>query len=419
MRRATGLTVSILLLAACAGQSPPPRTPLPDVGLVVPEPQTCAFQIGDGRGVSIDDIIPSSGADGVLVVGDLLVGFDGKSIANADELRDALGGHEVGDQISVDVIREGEQVSAEILLGSNPDAPERPLLGVLIVTDFEQVDPMDVGTSTQVGNLARTIGIGDSIYVLDPATGNWLALGVEVPIEAWAAAGNSILTLENSGTADSALVDAVSGDRLVFDLGDWWAVSLLGTIGSDVVVSAQRLVEGETNLAEPAVVSLDFDDRSVEWIWQLNQGIGVPVATFPSPDGTRLLVAGQSQDDDLFRYTILSATQGTPMSSPDTLAAAEGTVAMGWYDDNSFLVSTNAGVLQLIDAVTGVSKEVTLPPAVGQVSRLTTAGDGVHLLADSGTGLIMLDLEGSTEIRTLADHCLIGLLGNNGWTAAD
>jgi hypothetical protein len=184
-------------------------------------------------------------------------------------------------------------------------------------------------------------------------------------------------------------------------------------------VSAQRPVEGEANLVQPAVVALDFDEQAVEWIWQLDQGIGLPVATFPSPDGTRLLVAGQSQDDNLFRYTILSATQGLPISSPATLAAADGTVAMGWYDDESFMVSTDAGLLLLIDAATGVSTEVTLPPAIGQVSRLTTVGDGVHLLADSGSGLIMLDLAGTTEIRTLADHCLVGLVGNNGWTAAD
>ena len=55
-----------------------------------------------------------------------------------------------------------------------------------------------------------------------------------------------------------------------------------------------------------------------------------------------------------------------------------------------------------------------MPAAVGQVSRLTTVGDGVHLLAESGSSLIMLDLDGTTEIRTLADHCQVGLIGNLG-----
>lgn len=404
-------------MAACAGQAPPSRSPLPDVGQVVPEPQTCGFQVGEGRGVSIDDIIADSGADGFLVVGDLLVAVNGQRIANADQLREALGRQQVGDRITVDVLRAGEEVSTEIVLGPNPDAPELPMLGVMIVTDFERVDPADVEAEAEGGGLARAIGIGSSVYVLDPVSGGWSSLGVEVPEEGWAAAGNAVLTLESPTTSNSALVDAKSGDRLVFDVGEWWAVNLLGTLGSDTVVSGARLIEGETELAEVAVILVDFDRRVVEWIWQIDQQIGLPVATFPSPDGTRLLVAGQSQEDDLFRYTILSS-DGLPMLTPDTLDAAEGTVALGWFDDESFLVSTDSGGLLIVDGASGITREATLPAALGQVSRLTTVGDGAHLLADSGSSLLKVNLNGTSEIRTLADHCQVGVVGNLGWTVA-
>lgn len=404
-------------MAACAGQAPPSRSPLPDIGQVVPEPQTCGFQVGEGRGVSIDDIIADSGADGFLVVGDLLVAVNGQRIANADQLREALGRQQVGDRITVDVVRAGEEVSTEIVLGPNPDAPELPMLGVMIVTDFERVDPADVEAEAEGGGLARAIGIGSSVYVLDPVSGGWSSLGVEMPEEGWAAAGNAVLTLESPTTSNSALVDAKSGDRLVFDVGEWWAVNLLGTLGSDTVVSGARLIEGETELAEVAVILVDFDRRVVEWIWQIDQQIGLPVATFPSPDGTRLLVAGQSQEDDLFRYTILSS-DGLPMLTPDTLDAAEGTVALGWFDDESFLVSTDSGGLLIVDGASGITREATLPAALGQVSRLTTVGDGAHLLADSGSSLLKVNLNGTSEIRTLADHCQVGVVGNLGWTVA-
>lgn len=404
-------------MAGCAGQAPPPRSPLPDVAQVVPEPQTCGFQVGEGRGVNIDDIIADSGADGILVVGDLLVAVNGQRIANADQLREALGRQQVGDRITVDVVRAGEDVSTEIVLGPNPDAPELPMLGVMIATDFERVDPADVETEAEGGGLARAIGIGASVYVLDPVSGGWSSLGIEVPGEAWAAAGNTVLTVESPATPDSALVDANSGDRLVFDVGEWWAVNLLGTLGSDTVVSGARLIEGETELAELSVILVDFDRRVVEWIWQIDQQIGLPVATFPSPDGTRLLVAGQSQEDDLFRYTILSS-DGLPMLTPDTLDAAEGTVALGWFDDESFLVSTDSGGLLIVDGASGITREATLPAALGQVSRLTTVGDGAHLLADSGSSLLKVNLNGTSEIRTLADHCQVGVVGNLGWTVA-
>ncbi len=418
MRRVVGLSLSVLLVTACAGQEPPPRTPLPDAADVVPLPVTCSFQVGEGLGVSIDDVIPDSGADGVLVIGDLVVAVNGEGIANADQLREALGQQEVGDTVSVDVIRDGEAVSTEILLGPNPDAPERPLLGVMIVTAFDRLEPNEVGTDIDIGTLARAVGIGPSIYLLDPVSGNWASLGVDVPDEAWAAAGQAILTLENPTTPESALVDTLSGDRLVFDLGDWWGVNILGSLGSDTVLSVARPIPGETSLVEVAVVVVDFHRRVVEWIWQIDQPIGIPVATFPSPDGARLLVAGQDQEDEVLRYTVLSAADGLPMASSDTLAAAEATAALGWFNEESFLVSTGTGSLVMVDAASGVASEAALPPAVGQVTRLTTVGDGVHLLAESGTSLIKLDLGGTSEIRTLADHCQVGLIGSLGWVIA-
>ncbi|HUP15815.1 MAG TPA: PDZ domain-containing protein [Acidimicrobiia bacterium] len=417
MRRAFGLSLLVVLVTACAGQEPPPRTPLPDAAQVVPRPVSCGFQVGEGLGVNIDDVIPDSGADGVLVIGDRLVAVNGEGIANADQLREALGRQEIGDTVRIDVIRGGEEVTTDILLGPNPDAPERPMLGVLIVTAFDRLEPDEVGTDIEIGALARAVGIGPSVYVLDPVAGNWASLGVAVPDQAWAAAGQAILTLENATTPDSALVDTVSGDRLVFDLGDWWAVNILGSLGSDTVLSVARPVPGETSLVEVAVVVIDFHERAVEWIWRIDQPIGVPVAAFPSPDGARLLIAGQDQEDDLLRYTVLSAADGLPMANLDTLSGAEGTAALGWFDDQSFLVSTGTGSLLIVDAASGVTSEAALPAVVGQVTRLTTVGDGAHLLAESGSSLIKLDLSGTTEIRTLADHCQVGVIGSLGWAA--
>jgi hypothetical protein len=368
--------------------------------------------------VNIDDVIPDSGADGVLAIGDLLVAVNGEGIANADQLREALGRQAVGDTVSVEVIRDGDEVNTEILLGPNPDAPERPMLGVMIVTAFERLEPDEVGTDVEIGGLARAVGIGPSVYVLDPVSGNWASLAVDVPDEAWAAAGQAVLTLENATTPESALVDIVSGDRLVFDLGEWWGVNILGSLGSDTVLSVARPIPGETSLVEVAVVSVDFHRRAVEWIWQIDQPIGIPVATFPSPDGARLLVAGQDQEDEVLRYTVLSAADGFPMVSSDTLAAAEATAALGWFDEESFLVSTGTGGLLIVDAASGVASEAALPAAVGQVTRLTTVGDGIHLLAESGSSLIKLDLGGTSEIRTLADHCQVGRIGSLGWVVA-
>ena len=82
---------------------------------------------------------------------------------------------------SVDVIRGGEQVSNEILLGPNPDAPERPMLGVMIVTAFERIEPeRSVRMRTWV-DLARAVGIGTLVLCPRPAHRQLGSLGVESP----------------------------------------------------------------------------------------------------------------------------------------------------------------------------------------------------------------------------------------------
>jgi hypothetical protein len=43
-------------------------------------------------------------------------------------------------------------------------------------------------------------------------------------------------------------------------------------------------------------------------------------------------------------------------------------------------------------------------------------GDGQHVLASTGTNLLQVDLTAATEVRTLADHCLVDALGDIGWT---
>jgi len=240
---------------------------------------------------------------------------------------------------------------------------------------------------------------------------------VESPGGVWTAAGEAVLTVENPGTAESALIDANSGNRLIVDVGGWWALDLLGTLGGDPIVLAGRLLDGSTTSGELAVVSIDFDARRVDWVSPIDPTLGRPVATFPSPDGTRLLVAGQDPETGVLKYTILS-DQGLPMLDPAVLSAAEGSRPLGWFDDQTFLQLADTSTLLFVDGDTGIATGQTLPEILTQASNVVTVGDGRHVLANRGTNLIRVDLSGNDdEIRTLADHCLVGLIGNAGWTA--
>lgn len=416
MRRSLLICVSLSLIAGCTGQQAPPREPLPDAASVIPEPQACSLLVGEGTGVNIDDVIAESGAEGVLEVGDRLIGIDETVIKNADELRAVLGERSVGDRVEVTVVRGGDQVSTQIVLGANPDAPERPLLGVMVQTAFDRVEPDEVTAQPSGGRLSRPLAIGTDMFVLDPVDGSWGRLEVETPGEQWAAVGQFVLTLENPSTPESALVDAVSGDRLVFDIGGWQGYAILGSFGGNVVVASSRPLEGEEGFVEIALVLIDFGARAAEWIWLADPQVGRPILTHPAPDQSRLLVVNQAEEDQLLRHLVLSA-EGQLFTPSNELVAGDGTLAVGWFDDQSILLRQPDGDLGQLDVGTGIVSPLELPAALGAPQRIWPVGDGTHVLASTGSNLLQANLVSATEVRTLADHCLVDLVGDIGWVS--
>jgi len=404
------------LLVACSGQAPPTRDSLPDVGVVVPQALPCGFLLGDGLGVSIEDVISGGAAEGKLEPGDILVTLDGAEVLNAEQLRTALSDKSVGQEINVEVIRAGDPISVAVVLGSNPDDPSRPLLGVMIETSFERVEAATVESGIQGGPLVRVVGVGSRLYLLNPQTAEWGALNTEVPAAPWTAASGAVFTVEDPDSEDAALVDAVSGDRILLEVADWQGSRILGSMGDQVVVSAARPAPGEEGLFQISVLLVNLQSRNATWIWIVDDPeIGVPVASFPSPDGTRLLLAGQGQEDDVIRYLILSS-EATVQVRPSQLTAAEGTIAVGWFDDDEVLLRNSQGGLILLDAATGITTPAEIPVVVGTISRAWAVGDGRTVLADTGSSLIRFEIGASQEVRTLADRCQIDQLSDIGWS---
>ena len=416
MRRGLPSLLLIGLLVACAGQTPPSRDSLPDVGVVVPVAMPCGFLLGDGLGVSIEDVISGGAAEGKLEAGDLLVGLNGAEVLNAEQLRTALSDKAVGEEVALEVIRSGEPLSVAVVLGANPDDPERPLLGVMIETSFERIEAAALESEIEGGPLVRVVGMGNGMYVLNPVAGEWGALATEVPAEPWTAAAGGVFTITDPDTEEAALLDAISGDRILFEVAEWQGSRVLGSLGDEVLVSAARLAPGQDELFQISVLRVNVQSRNATWIWIVDDpDIGVPVASFPSPDGTRILLAGQGQEDEVVRYLILSS-EATVIARPDQLAEAEGMIAVGWFDDEQVLLRNSQGALLLLDASTGLATAATIPAVVGTISRAWAVGDGRTVLADTGSSLIRFEVGGSQEVRTLADRCQIDQLSDIGWS---
>jgi serine protease Do len=79
------------------------------------------FNPSTTQGAGIFDVVPGSPADDAgIQVGDVIVGFDGKNISSGDDLRNAIRSHQPGDQVPVDIVRGGQDLTVTVTLGTNP-----------------------------------------------------------------------------------------------------------------------------------------------------------------------------------------------------------------------------------------------------------------------------------------------------------
>jgi len=414
VRRSIVLLVALAALTACVSQSAPDRTPLPNAAEVVAEPAQCQLLVGEGQGVRIEDVIADTGADGVLQVGDIVVSVDGQAVASATDLRRILGEQEVGSTITVTVEREGSAHDESINLGPNPEAPERPMLGVMISTAFSEVAPGDVTEGALAGSpLSRSASIGGRLFAFDPLSAQWISLNADTPVDNWIASDGRVLTLANPDQPGSSLIDVVNQEELTFEIGDWNGSNLLGTLGAKSVVSVTRPVDGEENLVEIAVMLVDFAGRNADWIWPVTGQSGIPLASFPAPDASQLVLVGEDQESGEFRHVLLSAEGAltAPVSVPT------GFLALGWFDDEQLLVGGDGLGLQVVDLGGGSPTPFTVPTSISTLRRVWPVGDGTHILGHTANSLVRFSGDPDAEVRTLADNCQVEVVGDLGWSA--
>ena len=66
-----------------------------------------------------DDIVTFNGSQ-LALGGDVITKIDGRDVRGSDDVRDALAGHEPGDEIAVHVLRDGDERELQVTLENRP-----------------------------------------------------------------------------------------------------------------------------------------------------------------------------------------------------------------------------------------------------------------------------------------------------------
>jgi len=86
------------------------------------EPVRRRFEVEGDEGAFVTEVVPGSAADDAgIQVGDVIVAIDGDEIATSSEVRDAVTAHEPGDEVEIELRREGEKVTVTATLGRRGD----------------------------------------------------------------------------------------------------------------------------------------------------------------------------------------------------------------------------------------------------------------------------------------------------------
>lgn len=78
------------------------------------------FGIKPGEGVLVNDVVRGSPAEGLLRRGDVILSVNGQPVHNTDELQQAIMFKEVGERVKLEVLRERERLTIEVVLGERP-----------------------------------------------------------------------------------------------------------------------------------------------------------------------------------------------------------------------------------------------------------------------------------------------------------
>ena len=394
-----------MVMIACAS-TPPERNPLPDVDEALDPPAQCTFLVGEPQGVLVQEVTPDSAADGLLIVGDVIVAFDDQPILDSESLLSALGEKDVGDVVEISILRGDEETEQTLTLG---DASGEPRIGVMIRTQYQAVEAADVDTEVEPGPLTRPISISGLIYLFDAGSNVWERTEVEVADDVnWVASTAGLY-----GIRDEIISDLVSGEEIPHDgFEGWEPIRVIGSAGEDVILVVTQEVPDEPERVAVGVSRFNPFTSQTVWAQPVVDGFGIPISALGSPDGEAIAVVGVDEGGSEITGIDVWDGDGTPRGMEDLVSLG---TPVGWMDNESLLFRTDVEVASLLTVPGGAIDEITLEPAIGGLP-LFPVGDGRGVLALDSQSLVLDDVTLVGDLQVLAENCGFSRVGEPGWS---
>ncbi len=394
-------------MVACA-QTPPERGALPDVDEALDPPAQCTFLVGEPQGVLVQEVTPDSAADGLLIVGDVIVAFDSQPTLDSESLLAALGEKEAGDVVEISVLRGDEETEQTLTLG---DASGEPRIGVMIRTQYQAVEATEVDTEVEPGPLTRPISIAGLIYLLDAGSNVWERTEVEVADEInWVATTAGLY-----GIQDEVITDLIADEEIPHDgFEGWEPIRVIGSVGEDLILVVTQDVPDEPERVAVGVSRFNPFTAETVWTQPVVEGFGIPISALGSPDGNAIAVVGVNEGGSEITGIDVWDGDGTASEMEDLVALG---TPVGWMDDESLLFRTDVEVASVLSVPGGATEEITLEPAIGGLP-LFPVGDGRGVLALDTRSLVLDDVTLVGDLQVLAENCEFGRVGEPGWSVA-
>ena len=160
----------------------------------------------------MESILKGMPADGVLQVGDVIVAVDGQPIDTTNALIASVRRHQPGDQVTLTILRDGQQQDVQLGTANSPTEPGRPIVGITISTylyDVRMPFPVDVQSDNVGGPSA---GFMFALGILDAVTDGDLTRGYYVVGTGTIAADGTVGAV--GGAAEKALAAEQDGAQL-------------------------------------------------------------------------------------------------------------------------------------------------------------------------------------------------------------